>query len=122
MLNCRSIEENSNKLSNKIQINRWLTFFLFFTLRLFLFCFLPHGLALQEIIALTNQNRVICGMELSKRSVKKIIHQTFCPMDISLYNGHNDVLSDLIILYLSSVECTIIRHSWDLYKKEYYVS
>ena len=41
-----------------------------------------------EIIAPTNQNRVICGTELCKRSMKKIIHQTFCPMNISL----NDIV------------------------------
>ena len=31
----------------------------------------------------------------------------------------NDILSDLIIVYLWSAECTIIKHSCVLYKKEY---
>ena len=45
-----------------------------------------------------------------------------------LSNGHrkmrnlNDSLSDLITVYLSSVECTIIKHSCDLYNKECYIN
>lgn len=54
--------------------------------------------------------------------VKKIIHETFCPMDTEKMSSLNDSLSDLITAYLWSVECTTIKHSCDLYKIEYYIN